>query len=250
MNDVKLFEFEHENLECVVLDGEPLFNPLSVGKCLDLKPRSVEKYLLEMDDSARCDLKSQNIDLINLKFVENSPRYLLRESGLYQLIFKSRKPEAQKFVKWITDEVLPSIRRTGSYQLETRLEKQIETTFQGVKILTGVEPEEIARVQNESWRAKLANLINDIAKREQVSTKTLYEKLYFLFASETGFHIPELAKEAHVTNTYYLKQHELSAKMLYEFALAYFYKGKRFVELISLNPDQRTLGEFGGELND
>jgi prophage antirepressor-like protein len=37
------------------------------------------------------------------------------ESGLYNLIFQSRKPEARKFRKWVTSEVLPSIRKTGSY---------------------------------------------------------------------------------------------------------------------------------------
>jgi len=248
MNSIKLFEFEHENLECIVLDEEPLFNPFSVGKCLDLKESSVRQYLSEMGNDERFDLKNKDEETaINLKFINDHPRFLLRESGLYQLIFKSRKPEAQRFVKWVTNVVLPSIRKTGSYHLESTIEKQLETTFQGVKILTGVNPEEIARVQNESWRTKLANLINDIAKREQISTKSLYEKLYFLFASETGFHIPELAKEAKVTNSYYLKQHELSAKMLYEFALGYFYKDKRFVELINLNPDQKTLVDFKGD---
>lgn len=43
---------------------------------------------------------------------------LVNESGLYHLIFQSRKPEAKKFRKWVTNEVLPSIRRTGSYTVQ------------------------------------------------------------------------------------------------------------------------------------
>jgi prophage antirepressor-like protein len=42
---------------------------------------------------------------------------MLSESGLYALIFKSRKPEAKKFRKWITVEVIPSLRRTGKYEM-------------------------------------------------------------------------------------------------------------------------------------
>ncbi len=45
---------------------------------------------------------------------------LVNESGLYNLIFQSRKPEAKAFRKWVTSEVLPSIRKTGSYELKPK----------------------------------------------------------------------------------------------------------------------------------
>lgn len=47
--------------------------------------------------------------------------WLVNESGLYSLIFQSRKPEARAFRKWVTVEVLPAIRRTGGYQARKRL---------------------------------------------------------------------------------------------------------------------------------
>ena len=117
MNEIMNFEFEHQQVETITLNDEPLFNPYDVGKCLDLKDRTIEKYLLEMDDNERCDLKSQKE---NLKFIDNSQRFWLKESGVYELIFNSRKPEAKKFRKWVTNEVLPAIRRTGNYQVETQ----------------------------------------------------------------------------------------------------------------------------------
>jgi prophage antirepressor-like protein len=43
------------------------------------------------------------------------PTVVINESGLYNLILSSRKPEAKRFKKWVTSEVLPSIRKTGSY---------------------------------------------------------------------------------------------------------------------------------------
>lgn len=249
MNELLKFGYENgETLECVELDGEPLFEPMSICKCLNLKIQSVTQYIYRMDDSERVDThKLDESTLKNLKFFKDSPRFWVKESGLYALIFKSRKPEAQNFVKWVTNDVLPSIRKTGKYELQNRnkvTQELLQSMMENIKKITGVQPEELARVQNESYRAKLANLLNDVAKRDKVGTPFLYEKLYFLFAGETGFLIPELAKKAGISNSAYLKQHELSAKMLYEFALAYFYKDKRVVELIKLSPDQRTLAEF------
>lgn len=49
----------------------------------------------------------------------NQEMTIINESGLYSAILKSRKPEAKAFKKWVTSEVLPSIRRTGSYSVET-----------------------------------------------------------------------------------------------------------------------------------
>ena len=46
---------------------------------------------------------------------------IINESGLYALVLRSRKPEARKFAKWVTGEVLPSIRKTGSYGQSTQL---------------------------------------------------------------------------------------------------------------------------------
>ena len=48
---------------------------------------------------------------------------LISESGLYALILRSRKPEARKFAKWVTSEVLPTIRKTGSYQSNTQSQR-------------------------------------------------------------------------------------------------------------------------------
>ncbi|WP_303229193.1 BRO-N domain-containing protein [Comamonas kerstersii] len=48
---------------------------------------------------------------------------IISESGLYALILRSRKPEARKFAKWVTSEVLPTIRKTGSYQSNTQSQR-------------------------------------------------------------------------------------------------------------------------------
>jgi hypothetical protein len=62
-------------------------------------------------------IKSLDDDEVTLGTIEGSHRAtnLINESGLYSLIFKSRKAEAKKFKRWVTHEVLPAIRKTGSY---------------------------------------------------------------------------------------------------------------------------------------
>ncbi|MCE7699797.1 MAG: hypothetical protein K8E24_013610, partial [Methanobacterium paludis] len=141
-------------------------------------------------------------------------------------------------------EVLPSIRKTGKYQLSTSESMELDLSLKSLQKLEIAEPVEIARVHNESWRAKLANLINDVAKREQTSTKFLYEKLYYSYASETGFFIPHISKEDGTSNSGYLKKNEILSKKLYQFALAYFYHGMQVVELMNFDPGQKALDEF------
>ena len=237
------FEFENnEKLECVELDGEPLFNPYTIGECLEMTHEAVRKFVQRMNDNKKILLKNSDGTISPHRKFNNAGELFITESGLYNLIFRSRAKEAEKFQDWVTDEVIPSIRKTGSYNLNP--ETKIGSSLKGLQELGVIEPAEVARVSNESWRAKLANLINDVAKRNQTSTKLLYEKLYYSYASETGVFIPHISKEEGLTNSKYLKKNEILSMRLYQFAIAYFYKGKNVVELINWDPAQKTLGEF------
>ncbi len=53
---------------------------------------------------------------------DNGKRIIVSEPGIYQLIMKSRKPEAKKFKQWLYHDVLPSIRKTGSYSIQRKIE--------------------------------------------------------------------------------------------------------------------------------
>ena len=53
--------------------------------------------------------------------------YVINESGLYSLVLSSKLPNAKKFKRWVTNEVLPSIRRTGQYQIPTTT--AVETNY-------------------------------------------------------------------------------------------------------------------------
>lgn len=87
-------------------NGEPLFCLKDVCNVLELDSSQVQKRL----DDGVCTIHPI---LDSLNRVQNTN--FVNEDGLYDVILDSRKPSARKFRKWITSEVLPSIRKTGSY---------------------------------------------------------------------------------------------------------------------------------------
>jgi prophage antirepressor-like protein len=105
---VQQFEFEQQDVRILRdPEGNPWWVAAEVCAILSLKnPRQVLQAL-DADE-----IRVHNMD------TNRGPRTfnLVNESGLYTLILRSRKPEARRFRKWVTAEVLPSIHRTGRYQ--------------------------------------------------------------------------------------------------------------------------------------
>lgn len=104
MNELQhVFEFKGQDLRTVLLNDEPWFVAKDVCEILELTNPTMALQRLEEDERAKFNLGRQgDANIIN-------------ESGLYELIFASRKQEAKIFKKWVKQEVLPSIRKTGSY---------------------------------------------------------------------------------------------------------------------------------------
>jgi prophage antirepressor-like protein len=105
----------------VIRDGDPWFVAADVCAALDLD--NITKALLRLDDD-----EQQVVDFATLNSIQGVTNQelnpgqkinLINESGLYSLILGSRKPEAKRFKKWVTSEVLPAIRKTGRYQVAT-----------------------------------------------------------------------------------------------------------------------------------
>ncbi len=98
------FSFSNQALSVLMIDGEPWFVASDVTEALTLSTEATRR--LDDDEKGLRTVQTpggqQEVIIIN-------------ESGLYSLILTSRKPEAKKFKKWVTNEVLPSIRKTGGY---------------------------------------------------------------------------------------------------------------------------------------
>ena len=110
-----LKKFEGKEVEIFELNGQILFNPYHVGECLELAASSVRNYLSEMSSKQAILLKNSDVRNKDIRKLNNAGEKFITESGVYKLIFKSKKKEAEKFQDWVTDEVLPQIRQTGGY---------------------------------------------------------------------------------------------------------------------------------------
>lgn len=73
----------------------------------------------------------------------------INESGLYSLILRSRKPQAKRFKKWVTSEVLPSIRKHGAYMTDQALEKAVTDPDFMIGLLNNLKVEKAKRVEAE-----------------------------------------------------------------------------------------------------
>lgn len=106
MSNVIPFDFEGTSVRTLIRDGEPWFVLADVCRVLELdNPRNV---------TARLDDDEKGVHTMDTPGGPQSFT-IINESGLYALILTSRKPSAKRFRKWVTAEVLPSIRKTGAY---------------------------------------------------------------------------------------------------------------------------------------
>ena len=103
MNEMQVFQYKNNEVRTVEQGGEVWWVLADVCRVLDIKnPTDVRKRLDE-DERARFNLGRQG------------EANIISESGLYKVILRSDKPVAKEFTRWVTHEVLPAIRRTGSY---------------------------------------------------------------------------------------------------------------------------------------
>ncbi len=111
MNNLMIFE-GHE-VEVLEVEGQVLFNAKHVAEILDIK--NVNDNISKMNEKQVVKLTNSAIGKTDIRKLNNAGENFLTESGVYKLVFKSHKPNAEAFTDWIADEVLPTIRKTGGY---------------------------------------------------------------------------------------------------------------------------------------
>lgn len=113
MNELMQFQFEGQQIRTVMQNGEPWFVAADVCRVLDQPNVSQVTARLEVDEKGL-----HNVDTPS----GEQTVIVVNESGLYSLILTSRKPEAKAFKRWVTREVLPSIRKNGMYATDELLD--------------------------------------------------------------------------------------------------------------------------------
>lgn len=163
---MKLQPFKNEkfNVRTITQDGEGWFVAKDVAEILGYFKAANMLKRLEADE--KMNLNSNEIENAELEGIsKNTPKLtVISESGLYKAAFDSQKPEATKFRKWVTSEVLPTIRKTGSFKLENKEDfpvfmKQVDTTM--------ATSAQLIEAQNDYEKKKLEQLeanITDLRK--------------------------------------------------------------------------------------
>ena len=115
MSEVQVFTApQGSTLRTVIKDGEPWFVASDVCQILDIGNASLAVNGRTDREDGGIDTDDRGIATVNTPSGEQQ-MLIVSEFGFYSLVFKSRKPEAKKFKRWVTHEVIPSIRKTGSY---------------------------------------------------------------------------------------------------------------------------------------
>ncbi|MDO4157103.1 MAG: Bro-N domain-containing protein [Oscillospiraceae bacterium] len=110
MNEIKVWNYESSEVRAIEKDGEPWFIGKDVADILGYTntAKAIRDHVDDEDKlTERIVLSGQNREVI-----------FINESGLYSLILSSKMPDAKKFKRWVTSEVLPSIRKTGNYSMQ------------------------------------------------------------------------------------------------------------------------------------
>ncbi|QJT08024.1 BRO family protein [Oceanidesulfovibrio marinus] len=134
-------------------NGEPWFVAKDVCVILGIDTNNIQR---DLDEDERMTLNKRAIG-INER--GNQDILVINEAGLYSLILRSRKPEAKRFKRWVTHEVLPTIRKTGGYIHATTEMSDAEIMARAMKVADST----LERVQKERDKALKANL--ELARR-------------------------------------------------------------------------------------
>lgn len=134
MNEIQIFNNpEFGEIRTVIIDNEPWFVGVDIAKALGYKkPTGAVTNNVDKDDTLTEGV-TDSMGRVQSTLVVN-------ESGLYSLIFNSKLESAKKFKKWVTSEVLPSIRKTGAYsvaQLPQSSMELLELHYKALKEVDG-----------------------------------------------------------------------------------------------------------------
>ena len=140
-NEIKIFNFENSQVRVVEIESEPWFVGKDVATVLGYKDTvNALKSHVDEEDKGGCQIATpfgkQTMTVIN-------------ESGLYSLILSSKLPTAKAFKRWVTSEVLPSIRKHGAYLTDQKIEEILSDPDTIIKLATDLKAERERRLAAE-----------------------------------------------------------------------------------------------------
>ncbi|MDE3837898.1 phage repressor protein/antirepressor Ant [Bacillus methanolicus] len=179
MNELqRIFDFQGHQLRMVIHNDEPWFVASDVCKILELSNPTMVMQRLEENERSKFNLGRQG------------EANIVNESGLYELIFASRKSEAKVFKKWVKQEVLPSIRKHGAYLTPQKIEEVLLNPDTIINLATQLKEEQQKRQQVEIALQKQQPLVH-FAEACMASEKSLLVREVAKLATKQGIVIGE-----------------------------------------------------------
>lgn len=176
-NKIQVWNYESSEIRTIEKDGEPWFVLADVCKVLEIKN--------SRDAAAKLDGDEKGVALTDT-LGGKQQMTIINESGLYTVILRSDKPQAKPFRKWVTSDVLPSIRKHGAYMTEQTLERALTSPDFLIELATQLKAEREQRKQLETTVAAQSE------QMEQDKPKVLFADS--VTASSSSILIGELAK--------------------------------------------------------
>lgn len=199
------------NVRVAGSEDNPLFCLADVCKALDLQPSAVMRRL---DDGVISN--NPITDNLGRQQVAN----FVNEDGLYDVILDSRKPEAKQFRKWITSEVLPTIRKHGAYMTDNIIEKILSDPDYLIQLATTLKQERQQRIEAERKVAAAqpavtftqavsgsasSCLIGELAKLINQNGYPIGERRLFKWLRENGY-LGTKGERYNIPNQRYIEQ--------------------------------------------
>lgn len=174
MNDLTLFQNNEFKVRAVEINGEPWFVGRDVAEQLGYK-KPENAISMHVDDEDKTTTLIQGSKNSNYK----NNTTIINESGLYSLVISSKLPSAKRFKKWVTSEVLPSIRKHGAYMTPVTIDSIINDPDFGIRLLGELKAEREAKEKERQEKLKLAE-VNKVQAQQIVEMKpkvSYYDKV-------------------------------------------------------------------------
>lgn len=150
MNNLQVFDFNNQEIRTFLIEGTPYFIGKDVATILGyLDSFGALKKHVDDEDKLICQIDSSG---------QKRDVTAINESGMFSLVLSSKMPQAKVFKRWVTSEVLPSIRKTGGYRLPGTYKEALQ------ELLMQIEEKEKLQLENKEMKPK-AEYFNALVDR-------------------------------------------------------------------------------------
>lgn len=194
MNELQIFNYNGNDVRTIQKNGEPWWVLKDVCNVLDISQAVRVAERLDEDEVSQTHIADS--------LGRRQETYIVNESGLYNVILRSDKPEVKPFRKWVTSEVLPSIRKHGAYMTPQKIEEALLNPDTIIKLATNLKAEREKRMELERQAekdkplvtfansvsvAKTSILVGELAKLLKQNGVDMGQNRLFTWMRENGY---------------------------------------------------------------